>query len=341
MPANVSRPPNGTPCAWSALLRNAYIPGCADGGYPCRSYPTLAEAQAACALDYDCGGVTSQDGGGPPWEPRHGTKTLYAANAESSYLITNGCHGDGGSCFVLPPSFTIIATGATSDVLDGAMARYATMINTAVAPTTASPPAMAQLAHLAVAVANASTPLRFGVDESYALDVSAEGKAVLTAATVWGALLGLETVSQLARHAWTTSAACAVNASYNELCAVRVVDAPRFPVRGLMLDTSRHFLPVSVIKQALDLAAYLKLNSLRLHLIDETSWSYYVPELPIITNTSAFSPLHVYHPADLAELVAYGRARGVVVWPEVRMGGTPSCCEGGRLPPICLSSRWL
>lgn len=59
------------------------------------------------------------------------------------------------------------------------------------------------------------------------------------------------------------------------------------------------------------------MNSLRAHLIDETSWSYYVPELPIISNTSAFSPLHVYYPADLVELVAFGRARGIVFYPEV------------------------
>jgi hexosaminidase len=84
-----------------------------------------------------------------------------------------------------------------------------------------------------------------------------------------------------------------------------------------MLDTSRHFLPVSGIKQVMDLMAYLKMNSLRLHLIDETSWSYFVPDLPIISNSSAFSPLHVYYPDDLVELVAYGRLRGIVLWPEV------------------------
>lgn len=56
---------------------------------------------------------------------------------------------------------------------------------------------------------------------------------------------------------------------------------------------------------------------LRFHLIDETSWSYFVPALPNITNTSAFSPLHVYYPDDLRDLVAFGRARGVIVYPEI------------------------
>ena len=59
------------------------------------------------------------------------------------------------------------------------------------------------------------------------------------------------------------------------------------------------------------------MNMLRFHLIDTDAWSYYVPGLPAISNTSAYSPLHVYYPSDLAELVAWGRDRGIVVYPEV------------------------
>ena len=319
LPSNLTLPPNTTPCTWSALLPQAYVPGCADGGYPCPQFATLAEAQAACAADFNCGGVTSQSGGAAPWEPRHGTKTVDSGD-ESSYLIANSCHGGGGQCFALPPTFAIVASNAshTSDVLTGAMTRYTAIINTQYAPTTALPPGGDErlLARLTVTVKSGDTTLHFGVDESYSLSIGAGG-ATLTAETVWGALRGLETASQLARHTWTTSAAGAVNASYNEICEALVVDAPRFPVRGLMLDTSRHFMPVSVMKQVLDLMTYLKMNSLRLHLIDETAWSYYVPQLPAISNATAFSPLHVYYPADFVELVAFGRARGIVVYPEV------------------------
>ena len=315
-PANLTQPVNPTPCAWSQPINSSYLPGCADGGYPCAGFPTLAQAQAACALDYLCGGVTSQDGGGPPWEPRHGTRAIYSGQGEISYLIANACHASSAVCHPLPPTFTISATGASNQVLVDAMARYTQMVNTAYAPTTTPPPGAAQIQGLSVQLASADDVLQFGVDESYTLAVSAEG-ALLRAATVWGALRGLETFSQLARHTWSTSAAGAVNASYNEVCEVTVVDAPRFPMRSLMLDTARHFMPVRVIKQVIDLASYLKLNSLRLHLIDTDAWSYYIPELPAVTNASAYTPLHVYYPEHLAELVAFGRARGVVVWPEV------------------------
>ena len=321
MAANVTLPPNPVPCTWSAVMPGFYVPGCSDGGYPCAQYNTLEEAEAACSLDYLCGGVTSQDTGLPPWETRRGPKAVASAQGEQSYVITNDCHGDGGQCWVLPTSFTVVAAEGSfvDDVLSGAMARYTSIINTAVAQTTLLP-SQAQVlpgGNLTVSVVGGTAvPLAFGVDESYTLSVSAAG-ATLTAATVWGALRGLETASQLARHSWTTSASGAINASYNALCSVEVVDAPRFPYRGLMIDSSRHFMPVAVVKQIMELMAYLKMNALRIHLIDTQSWSYFAPDLPQASNTSAFSPLHVYYPGDLKELVAFGRARGIIVYPEV------------------------
>ena len=318
MAQNLSLPPNKTPCNWSAMMDNYYVPGCADGGYPCARFATLEDAQAACELDYDCGGVTSQDTGSAPWETRHGPKAVQSDQGEKSFLITNACHGDGGVCFALPPDFAIVANASSfsNDVLVDAMQRYTTIINTAYAPTTVVPP-QAQLLHALTVTVAGDAELAFGADESYVLTIDPSGSAALAAPTVWGALRGLETMSQLARHTWTTNDAGAVNASFNEVCATTVVDAPRFGYRGLMIDTSRHFMPVSVIKQVMELMSYLKMNALRFHLIDETSWSYYVPELPIITNTSAFSPLHVYYPEDLSELVAFGRSRGIIVYPEV------------------------
>lgn len=397
LPANTSTPPNTVPCTWSPLLTDAFLPGCAGGGSSCSSFATLELAQAACAADYSCGGVTSQPGGVAPWETRAGSKPSPSPSGELSYIITNDCHSSRGLCFALPPNFTISANGFSDAVLDRAMARYVSIINTAYANTISMPPDAPTIDQLIVTVASANDTLSFGVDESYTLNVSSYGgAALLYAETVWGALRGLETMSQLAHHTWTTDASGAVNASFNEVCAVVVIDAPRFPFRGLMLDTARHFLPVSVIKQVLDLSelfivsrnssvkgwrvrwsesgpiepslllllllypplkicgyasaprrritvSYLKMNALRLHLVDTDAWSYvrgcgdqrhvdqqhstlathsrlplqYIPGLPIVSNTSAYSPLHVYYPSDLSELVEWGRDRGIIVYPEV------------------------
>jgi hypothetical protein len=44
-------------------------------------------------------------------------------------------------------------------------------------------------------------PLQLGVDESYSLDIPDDGSdATLSAVTVWGALRGLETFSQIIQH---------------------------------------------------------------------------------------------------------------------------------------------
>ncbi len=80
------------------------------------------------------------------------------------------------------------------------------------------------LLSLTVVVDSANETLGLATDESYTLNVTQWG-AVLSANTVFGALHGLETFSQ-----------CVVYDMYAQtytMNAVLVVDAPRFPYRGM------------------------------------------------------------------------------------------------------------
>ena len=75
-------------------------------------------------------------------------------------------------------------------------------------------------------------------DESYRLEVSSGG-AQLSAATDAGALHGLETFVQMIVPAQDGFSAEAFT----------IEDKPRFPWRGLMLDVSRHWMPVAVVER--------------------------------------------------------------------------------------------
>lgn len=65
-------------------------------------------------------------------------------------------------------------------------------------------------------------------------------RAILTANTIYGALRGLESFSQLVKFDYE-------NESYMIRQAPWLIkDSPRFPHRGILLDTSRHFQPLWV-----------------------------------------------------------------------------------------------
>lgn len=75
--------------------------------------------------------------------------------------------------------------------------------------------------------------------------------ATLRAPTVYGALRGLESFSQLVFFDWAHHQAKPHHPHRYLLPAgapLRIADRPRFPWRGLMVDTSRHFLPVGHLK---------------------------------------------------------------------------------------------
>ena len=98
-----------------------------------------------------------------------------------------------------------------------------------------------------------------GEDESYRLDITVQRQATLSAATTNGALRGLSTFAQLV----------VPGAEGFEASDVHIEDKPRFAWRGLMLDVSRHWMPVETVKRNLDAMAAVKLNVFHWHLSDD------------------------------------------------------------------------
>jgi hexosaminidase len=155
--------------------------------------------------------------------------------------------------------------------------------------------------------ANQTVP-QLGEDESYRLEVTA-GAAKLSAATGLGVMRGFETFLQLVE---TTPQGFAVP-------ALTIVDRPRFPWRGLMIDVSRHFMPLDVLRRNLDGMAAVKLNVFHWHLSDNQGFRVESKKFPKLATMG--SDGFYYTQDQVRELIAYAAARGIRVVPEFDMPG--------------------
>ena len=158
--------------------------------------------------------------------------------------------------------------------------------------------------------------------EGYRLDITRNGVTV-QAATPAGLFYGAQTLRQL------LPALVEYTAAYVHplpLPGATVVDAPRYAWRGMMLDVSRHFLPVEDLERFVDLMALHKLNRLHLHLADDQGWRIEIPGWPRLTEHGGSTevgggPGGFYTLDEYAALVEYAAARHVTIVPEIDVPG--------------------
>jgi len=152
------------------------------------------------------------------------------------------------------------------------------------------------------------TVQKLGEDESYDLTVTDSG-AKLTAPNPLGIIHGLQTFLQLVQ---ITPAGFAAP-------AVTIKDQPRFPWRGLMIDASRHFIPLDVLKRNLDAMAAVKMNVFHWHLSDDQGFRIESKKFPKLHEMDSDG---LYYTQDqVRELIAYAHDRGIRVIPEFDMPG--------------------
>jgi hexosaminidase len=164
-------------------------------------------------------------------------------------------------------------------------------------------------ASLIVHCERASEPIQqLGEDESYHLEI-AERQAQLSAANPLGILHGLETFRQL----------LVSTPQGFEAPVADIEDHPRFPWRGLLLDVSRHWMPIDVAQRTLDGMAAVKLNVFHWHLSDDQGFRVESKRFPKLQQLG--SDGHYYTQDQIREVIAYARDRGIRVVPEFDVPG--------------------
>jgi hexosaminidase len=233
-------------------------------------------------------------------------------------------------------SFSVAAAGSHDASLDGAVQRFVSQLSRQTGiPFRAKPGTSPTLEIHADHGRQAVQKL--AEDESYELTVTDSG-AKLTAPTSLGVLRGLQTFLQLLQ---ITPAGFAVP-------AVTIKDQPRFPWRGTLIDVSRHFIPIDVLKRNIDGMAAVKMNVLHWHLSDDQGFRV---ESKVFSKLTGMGSDGMFYTQDeIREFIAYAHERGVRVmpefdipghsrswflgYPELSSGAGPYTLEGGGIDPI-------
>ena len=242
---------------------------------------------------------------------------------------------------MITQGFSVTTTGAHDASLDSGVQRFQTRLarQTGI-PFRPKPGAAPTLTVHADRPREAIQKL--GEDESYELTVT-NSSAQLSAPTTLGILHGLETFLQLVEITPTGFA----------VPAVTIKDQPRFPWRGLMIDVSRHFIPIDVLKRNVDGLAAVKMNVLHWHLSDDQGFRVESKKFPKLQEAGAEG---LYYTQDeIREFIVYAHDRGIrivpefdmpghsrswfVGYPELSSGPGPYTIEGGGIDPAMDPTR--
>lgn len=191
-------------------------------------------------------------------------------------------------------------------------------------------------------------------DEGYVLDVTRRGVRV-SARHPHGLFNGAISLLQLVTAGSPHAARIRVPAQHIE-------DQPRFPWRGLMLDSARHFQTPEEIRRLIDAMALHKLDVLQWHLTDDQGWRLEIKKYPRLTEIGAWripagaagvdpqtgKPVRYggfYTQEEVREIVRYAAERFITVVPEIDMPGHAQAAiaaypEFGVVPAPAVSHDW-
>lgn len=230
----------------------------------------------------------------------------------------------GTASFVLSPSFSFHSVSEhKSHVLEAGIKRYSTLIGS----NSVSSSDNNIIQGCDIKVESILSTLQeeldslndYSVDTSYSLDIDQSGKCLVQAKTVWGSLYAMETFTQLL----TRESSVALN-----YIPVSIQDTSRYAHRGVLIDTSRHYLSKSKILQIIDTLVMQKFNILHWHIVDAQSFPLDSTSAPNIVK-GAYSPNLIYSLNVINEIMTYAAYRGVRILFEVDIPGHAASWNAG------------
>lgn len=118
--------------------------------------------------------------------------------------------------------------------------------------------------------------------EGYKLTASAANGIVIEGKDAAGVFYGVQSLL-----AWLPPIAFKGKQNNLVINEVQIEDAPRFPYRGLYLDTSRNFHSKKTVLRLLDLLGFYKINKLNILGGNDEGWRVEIPALPELTQVGA------------------------------------------------------
>ena len=176
-------------------------------------------------------------------------------------------------------------------------------------------------------------------DEGYLLQVRPDG-IYISANTEAGLVYAFETFIQMLppdihQHPY----------DHITLPECTILDYPRFPWRGSLLDACRHFITVKQIKRHLDLMAAHKLNKFHWLLNDDQGWRIEIEKYPELNDIGSWrvdrtgipwgqeeparpgeEPTYggFYTKAEIADIIRYAQQLNIEVIPQIELPGHAS-----------------
>lgn len=183
--------------------------------------------------------------------------------------------------------------------------------------------------------------LKLNIDNSLALEeyrliVDSSGISI-TGGSYGGVFNGVTTLFQLL----SAKVYAKQGIASTELPYCEIKDTPRYAHRGFMLDVCRTWMDKSAVMEYIDLLAYHKINSLRLHLTDDEAWRIEIKSHPELAEVGGFRggessiwPRYgkwnerwggYYTHEDMREIIEYARVRNIEIVPEIDLPGHSLC----------------